>query len=109
METEMKYYGQIEQDESLNNDFRQLHYDLIDKIAEFCKSHNIIIDKFQIVGDGFDESCKAGQWVGYSDSSFACWQISEEYKDAFFRFKISDMKELNRIDEESKIPYMVSY
>lgn len=103
-----KYYGQQCQDDKLNHAFRQLHVRLVDEIASFCRAYRITIDEFSLSGDGFEESCKAGHWVSATDSGLTFRKFSDEYKDAFWNMKIKDKNELDRIENESKEPFMFS-
>ena len=105
---EDKYYGQVEQDDNLNKDFRELHKKLVNTVAEWCKEHNVEIDDFSLCADGFAESCKRGEWVSATDSSFSCRKLSDEYKKAFWDLDLSYMDEFDRIEAESRIPYMYS-
>lgn len=105
---EEKFYGQKCQDEKLNEDFRNLHKEIVNRIAEFCKVHDLVIDDFKIGADGFEWSCKEGRWMGATDSYFSCWQYSKEYKDAFFRCRIKDKDQIERLVEEGKLPFMYS-
>ena len=97
------------QDDKINEDFRNLHKELVNRIAEWCKEHNVIIDEFSLGADGFAESCKCGEWVSATDSSFSCRKFSEEYKKAFWDMDRSFSKEdYDRIEQESRIPYLYS-
>ena len=97
------------QDDKINEDFRNLHKELVNRIAEWCKEHNVIIDEFSLGADGFAESCKYGEWVSATDSSFSCRKFSEEYKKAFWDMDRSFSKEdYDRIEQESRIPYLYS-
>lgn len=70
---EDKYYDQIEQDDKLNEEFREFHRELVNRIAEWCKEHNYEIDEFSLGADGFEESCKFGYWVPSTDSYFVLY------------------------------------
>lgn len=91
-EDNRKYPTQHCQDDTINEDFRQLHHDIVNTIIQFCAKHDIIIDEFNLYADGLEDSIKHGQWCPSTDSSFrmdeslqrengkAVWQMdNEEY------------------------------
>lgn len=65
-----KYYGQICQDDELNEKFNKFHVEIVNKIILFCKENNIEIDSFTLYADCLKDSIKAGEWEPCTDSSF---------------------------------------
>lgn len=104
-----KYYGQIEQRDNINESFRNLHKEIVDRIASWCKENDLELDDFSLSADGFEESCKYGHWVSSTDSSFSCWKFNDEYKSAFWDMNVKYKKEdLDKISFEAKTPYIYS-
>lgn len=63
-----KYYGQQCQDETINQDFRTLHHEVVNTIIQFCVKHNIVIDSFSLNADCLESSIKVGSWQPCTDS-----------------------------------------
>lgn len=82
-ESNEKYPYQICQDDEINHKFRELHVNIVNMIADFCKTYNIIVDKVNMDIDDFSESCKHGKWVSDTDSCFSFKKFSEEYKKTY--------------------------
>lgn len=74
----VKYPMQECQDETINEDFRMLHNDIVNTIIQFCVGHNIVIDEFYLNADCLEESIKAGSWQPCTDSCFQFDKDSEK-------------------------------
>ena len=97
-----KFPLQICQDEEITNKFRNLHYDIVNKIISFCKENNIDVDEFHLNADELSESIKFGKWESCTDSSFSMIKFTDEYKDCISCKKIVDDKEWKRIKHEQQ-------
>lgn len=73
-----KYPGQICQDENLNNEFNNLHHEIVDKIIQFCKRNNLNIDEISLSIDGMLTSIPHEKWQAGTDSSFMMWGNDEK-------------------------------
>ena len=65
-----KYPMQVCQDDKITSDFRELHNEIVQRIIDFCKTHNIEIEEFYVHADGLLDSIKYGQWCPSTDSQF---------------------------------------
>ena len=80
-----RFFHQICQDEELTKKFFDLHVEIVDKIAAFCKENNITVDEFHINGDGLMCSIKEGKWSACTDSSFTLeMDLEREYGKSLF-------------------------
>lgn len=73
-EEKKNYPHQVCQDKKINDNFRILHKDIVDKIITFCKENNIVIDGFSIVADGIGGSIPYGSWQACTDSCFSMYK-----------------------------------
>ena len=96
-EDNRKYPMQQCQDDAINEDFRQLHHDVVNTIIQFCVKHNILIDDFNLNADCLEDSIKAGSWQACTDSCLQFNKDSQEYKDVISMKKIVSNKEFNKI------------
>lgn len=92
-----KYPLQVCQDDDLTKKFRDLHYEIVNKIILFCKENNIIVDEFHLNADELQESIRYGKWQACTDSEFSMIRFTDEYKDVVSMKKIVDKKEWERI------------
>lgn len=92
-----KYPLQVCQDDDLTKKFRDLHYEIVNKIITFCKENNIIVDEFHLNADELQESIHYGKWQACTDSEFSMIRFTDEYKDVVSMKKIVDKKEWERI------------
>ena len=98
-----KYPMQICQDENLNNKFRELHNELVNKIISFCKENNIVIDEFNLNADSVSGSISYGSWQPCTDSAFSMIRFTDEYKDVKSMKKTVTDKEWKRIKSEQEL------
>lgn len=109
---EKKYYGQQCQDEDLNEKFRELHHELVNRIISFCKENDIVIDEFSLSADGLAESIPTGKWQACTDSGFVFRKFSEDYKKAFWDMDKEFLKDKTKKDldllEWRQEPFMYS-
>jgi hypothetical protein len=85
-----KYPMQVCQNEDITNKFRDLHYEIVNKIIAFCKENNIIVDEFHLNADELQESIRYGKWQACTDSEFSMIRFTDEYKDVIsFKKKVT--------------------
>lgn len=97
-----KFPLQICQDEEITNKFRNLHYEIVNKIISFCKENNIVVDEFHLNADGLQGSIPYGEWESCTDSSFSMIKFTDEYKDVVSMRKYVDEDEWKRIKLEQE-------
>ena len=107
-----EFYGQQCQDKELNQKFRDLHHELVNRIISFCKENNITIDDFSLSADHLEESISAGSWQSCTDSGFVFMKYSDDYKRAFWDMDRKFLKSLTKQEldklEFNKEPFMYS-
>ena len=97
-----KYPLQVCQDDDITKKFRDLHYEIVNKIISFCKENNINIDEFHLNADGVRDSIPYGEWTSATDSSFSMIKFTDEYKDVVSFKKSVDKNEWKRIKLEQE-------
>lgn len=97
-----KYPLQVCQDDDMTKKFRDLHYEIVNKIISFCKENNICIDEFHLSADGVKNSIPYGKWQACTDSEFSMIKFTDEYKDAVSMKKQIDEDEWKRIKLEQE-------
>ena len=102
-----KYCFQKCQDEKITSDFRKLHEELVNRVVDFCREHDIVIDEFHMGADCMSESIKFGYWCPVTDSSLEFDQFTQEYKDARSLKTIVNDEEWDRIKSEQE-PFLFS-
>lgn len=58
----------------LNEKFRELHNELVNRVINFCKENNIDATDFALGADGLDDSIPYGYWTPGTDSSFGLYR-----------------------------------
>ena len=107
-EDNRRYPMQQCQDDTINEDFRQLHHDVVNTIIQFCVKHNILIDDFKLIADCLEDSIKAGSWQSCTDSCLRFNKNSQEYKDIISMKKIVSDEEFNKILLKEE-PFIISF
>lgn len=102
-----QFPGQQCQDPGLNERFRALHQELVNRVIAFCVQNNIIIDEFNLNADMLEWSIKTGSWQGCTDSSFVFDRKTDEYKEVMTCKKQVSNEEFRRIENEQE-PFMYS-
>ena len=74
---EKKYNWQICQEETLTEEFSNLHKKLVNEIILFCKKNNVQIEGFNLSADGICNSIPYGEWTPGTDSSFVMYRLDE--------------------------------
>lgn len=97
-----KYPLQVCQDDDITKKFRDLHYEIVNKIITFCKENNIVVDEFHLNADGLQGSIQYGEWKSCTDSGFSMIKFTDEYNDAVSLHKIVDDNEWKRIKLEQE-------
>ena len=82
MEEKINYSWQTCQDKETMEDFSKLHRELVNKVIQFCKEHNIEVDEFSLTADGLRGSIPYGKWQAGSDSSFSLYDRFAEDPEA---------------------------
>jgi len=68
-------------DPQLHKAFRELHGELVNRVIQFCKEHNLDgAYEFTIGASGLTKSIPEGQWTPYTDSYFIIANINDEGK-----------------------------
>lgn len=106
-EDNRQFPGQQCQDPGLNERFRALHQELVNRVIAFCVQNNIIIDEFNLNADMFEWSIKAGKWIGFTDSSLVFDKQTDEYKEVMSFKKQVSGEESQKI-KDAQEPFMYS-
>ena len=102
-----QFPGQQCQDPGLNERFRALHQELVNRVIAFCVQNNIVIDEFNLNADMLEWSIKAGKWIGFTDSSLVFDKKTDEYKEVMsFKKQVSN-EEFQKI-KDAQEPFMYS-
>jgi len=102
-----QFPGQQCQDPGLNERFRTLHQELVNRVIAFCVQNNIVIDEFNLNADMLEWSIKAGKWIGFTDSSLVFDKQTDEYKEVMsFKKQVSN-EEFQKI-KDAQEPFMYS-
>ena len=82
MTKERKFPWQQCQNEELNEKFKELHREIVDRIVLFCKENGVEFDNVYLTADGVRFSVQYGEWTAATDSSFSayCWTPEHPYK-----------------------------
>lgn len=102
-----KFPGQQCQDPGINERFRALHQELINRVIAFCVQNNIVIDEFNLNADMFEWSIKAGKWIGFTDSALVFDKKTDEYKEVMSLKKKVSKEEFQKI-KDAQEPFMYS-
>ena len=86
---EMNYSWQECQDEHLMYKFQQLHKFIINKMVNFCKVHNIQIDKLTLIADGLHDSIEFGEWQPSTDSCLEFIKFNDKKEEKVKPFLMS--------------------
>ena len=107
MNAQEKYSGQQCQDKAINDSFRRLHKEIVNKVILWCREHNIVVDDFSMHAYDLPDSIKEGKWMGSTDSFFALKKYTQDYKDACNLDTVVDDEEFKEMESKQK-PYIFS-
>ena len=66
-------------DTELHEAFSMLHEEIVDKVIQFCKEHNLTdVDEFSVHADGIQGSIEFGRWCPCTDSSMRIIKATED-------------------------------
>ena len=82
---EYVFESETNRDPELHSAFGELHLKIVNEVIQFCKEHNLDVDKFSIMADGLLNSRDFGEWGPATDSSMAMWK---EDRDKPFLYEI---------------------
>lgn len=55
-------------DTKLHEAFSKLHEEIVNKVIQFCKEHDLDVDEFVVSADGLLGSKEFGEWTCFTDS-----------------------------------------
>ena len=55
-------------DTKLHEAFSKLHEEIVNKVIQFCKEHDLDVDEFVVSADGLLGSKESGKWTCFTDS-----------------------------------------
>lgn len=102
-----KFPGQQCQDSGINERFRALHQELVNRVIAFCVENRIMIDEFNLNADMLEWSIKAGSWQACTDSAFVMDKKTDEYKEVMSLKKRVTKEEFQKI-KDTQEPFMYS-
>ena len=106
-ENNRQFPGQQCQDPGLNERFRALHQELVNRVIAFCVQNNVVIDEFNLNADMLEWSIKTGSWQCCTDSSLVFDKQTEEYKEVMSSKKQVSSEEFQKI-KDAQEPFMYS-
>lgn len=75
-------------DPEVHKEFSELHHKLVDEVIQFCKKHNLEVDRFSISADGLLGSREFGKWCPCTDSSMSMRLENQKRGDNPFLYEI---------------------
>jgi hypothetical protein len=69
-----EFYGQVCQDPETTKKFRELHYELVDRVITWCNENSVQIDEFHLHADGIRDSIPYASWQPCTDSGLEMYR-----------------------------------